>query len=321
MTLLRLLRGVYERFVRPHVPHDVKRAARTRLWLPVARMAGYPISSPKVPRPPLARDRAPMRLSHVVLACDLNPDYLEYWPSARRAWLEIVGIEPVLVLIADEDRVPADLRRDPHVVSFAPIPNVHTALQAQCIRLLYPAVVETEQAVLIADVDIYPLRRSYFVDTIGKLDARFFVSYRDDRMEAGQVVIPYNAAAPSTWSEIFGVTDLDGVRSQLAAWTSNLEYDGRRAWPGWYTDQQLLHRTLTHWPEAPRRWWVMDDAYTRHRQLDRLELEKEHGLSPERREDIRRLKYSDYICLFPCHEHRDTNDLVLRLALETAAVD
>jgi hypothetical protein len=65
----------------------------------------------------------------------------------------------------------------------------------------------------------------------------------------------------------------------------------------------------------------MDDAYTRHRQLDRLELEKEHGLSLQRHDDIRRLRYSDYICLFPYQEHRDTNDLVLRMALEAAAVD
>jgi len=318
MIVVRLLRTVYERRLRPLVPQAMKSAARTRLWLPVARAIGYPISSPKVPRPPLARDRSRMRLSHVVLACDANPDYLEYWPSAKCAWLEIVGIEPILVLIADEDRVPADLRADPHVVSFAPIPNVHTALQAQCIRLLYPALVETEQAVLIADVDLYPLRRSYFVDPIAKLDARFFVSYRDDRLEADQVVIPYNAAAPSTWAEIFGVTDLDGVRSRLGAWTSNLEYDGRRAWPGWYTDQQILHRTLTHWPDSASRWWVIDDAYTRHRQLDRLELEHEQGLSPARRDGISRLEYSDYICLFPYGEHREINDLVLRLGLDAA---
>jgi hypothetical protein len=318
MSIARFLRGVYESIVRPLVPHEVKHTLRAAVWLPVARAIGYPISSPKVPRPHLARGREPMRLSHVVLACDLNLDYLEYWPSARRAWLEIVGIEPVLVLIADDSQIPEDLRADPHVRSFPPIPDVHTALQAQCIRLLYPALVQTDDVVLIADVDLYPLRRSYFVDTIAKLDSRFFVSYRDDRMEAGQVVVAYNAATPQTWSEIFGATDLESVRSQLSAWTSTLEYDGRRAWPGWYTDQQLLHRILTHWPEASHRWWVMDDAYTRHRQLDRLELEEEHGLTPARRDAIRRLEYSDYICLFPYREHREMNDLVLHLGLEAA---
>jgi hypothetical protein len=259
-----------------------------------------------------------MRLSRVVLACDLNPDYLDYWPSARRAWLEIVGIEPVLLLIADA--VPADLRSDPHIVQFTPIPGVHPALQAQCIRLLYPALVETDDAVLIADVDLYPLRRSYFVDTIKAVDPSFFVSYRDGRIDAGQVLVPYNAATPSTWSDVFGVTTMDELRARLVDWTARIDYDGRRAWPGWYTDQQILHASLTSWADGPRRWWVMDDGYTRHRQLDRLELEHEleDGLRAHRREGIRKGIYSDYICLFPYRRYQEINDLVLELALDAA---
>ncbi|MBV8479001.1 MAG: hypothetical protein JOY72_01735 [Actinobacteria bacterium] len=261
-----------------------------------------------------------MCVDKVVLACDLNPDYLDYWPSARQAWLDIVGIEPLLLIVAETERVPDDLRFDPFVVPFEPIAGVHSALQAQCIRLLYPAIVDTPGAVLIADVDLYPLRRSYYLDTIRSLDERFFVSYRDVRMEGGQIAMAYNAALPSTWSEVFGVSSIDDVRRQLAEWTTDLEYDGRRAWPGWYTDQQLLYSALTTWRQAPNRWWVMDDDYTRHRQLDRLELEREldTGLGPHRRDGIRRGAYSDYICLFPYREHKEVNDLVLELALEAA---
>ena len=320
MSILRFVRSAYARLVRPFVPHDVKTALRRNVWLPVARAIGYPISSPLRPRPPLPRDRRPMRLGRVLLACDLNPDYLDYWPSARKAWLEIVGVEPILVHVADDADVPDDVRADDRVVTFAPIPGVHTALQAQCVRLLYPAIVETSDAVLIADVDLYPLRRSYYVDSLRSLDGRFFVSYRDVNANREQVAIAYNAARPATWSSVFGVESIDDVRSILSAWTSGIEYDGRRAWPGWYTDQQILYAQLMRWPDAPRRWWMLDDDYTRHRQLDRLELERDGVLDEHHRDGIRRLAYSDYNCLFPYARHRDTNDLVLRLALE-AAVD
>jgi hypothetical protein len=259
-----------------------------------------------------------MRLGRALTACDLNPEYLDYWPSARRAWLEIIGVEPLLVLIADIEDVPADLRNDPYVVAFTPIPGVHTALQAQCIRLLYPALVDTEDAVLITDVDLYPLRRSYFVDPIRPLDDRFFVSYRDARLERGQVAIAYNAAVPSTWSELFGVSSLDDARALLAEWASGREYDGRRAWPGWYTDQEILYEALLQWPATRTRWWVMDDEFTKHRQLDRLELEHEGGLTPERRAGIVDSTYSDYICLFPYRKHREVNDLVLALGLQAS---
>ncbi len=304
------------RQVQPRVPHSLKTAMRA-VWLPIARSSGYPISSPRLHRPPLLQDRKPIWLSHALTACDLNPDYLEYWSHTKRAWLEIVGIEPMLVLIADDGDIPAELSEDPYVVSFAPIPGVHTALQAQCIRLLYPALVETEGAVVITDVDLYPLRRSYFVDPIKSLDSRFFVSYRDDRLNKSQIAIAYNAATPATWSDVFGISSVEDVRSRLEAWTSSLEYDGRRAWPGWYTDQEILYRVLTQWPEAPRRWWVMDDVFTKHRQLTRLDLEREEGLSARRRNGIRRGAYSDYICLFPYNAYRDVNDEVLKIALES----
>ncbi len=319
MSVARFLRSLYERVVRPLVPHDVKTTARARLWLPVARAIGYPISSPLRPRPPLPRHRPRMRIGRVLMACDLNREYLGYWPWTRRAWLEMVGIEPLLVLIADEHEIPPDLRDDEYVVSFAPIDGVHTALQAQCVRLLYPAVVHTPDAVLVSDIDLYPLRASYFLEPVEALDARHFVSYRDVYLDREMVSMLFNAALPDTWSEIFDVTTIDDVRSTLETWTSGLEYDGRRAWPGWYTDQRLLYEALTRWPEASQRWWVMDDEFTRYRQLDRLELEREDGLSQARIEDLRRLEYSDYVCLFPYDDHRQINDLVLRLGLEAAS--
>lgn len=315
---MKAVRRLYVRSgVQRVLPHEVKTALRRR-WLPLARTIGYPISSPRLPRPPLRPDRTPTHLGTALMACDLNPDYLAYWPSARRAWLEIVGIQPLLILIANDEDVSDELRADPFVTSFAPISGVHTALQAQCIRLLYPALLETMDAVLISDVDLYPLQRSYFVDPLKKLDERFFVSYRDVRLERKEIAIAYNAATPDTWSELFGVSTLDDVRARLTNWTSDMEYDGRRAWPGWYRDQQILYETLTQWREAPTRWWAFDDEYLQFHRLDKLELELESGLQPRRQKALREQAYADYVCLFPYAEHHERNDLVLRLALDAA---
>jgi hypothetical protein len=257
-----------------------------------------------------------MRLDRVLMACDLNSDYLDYWPSARRGWLEIVGIEPLLLLIADGNDIPLALRADPFVVPFTPLPGVHTAFQAQCIRLLYPAIAETDNAVIISDVDLYPLRRSYFVDPIEKLDERFFVSYRSVRFERAEVAIAFNAATPATWSELFNVSTLDDVRVRLTEWTSGVEYDGQRGGPGWYRDQEILYQTITRWPQAPARWWAFDDEYTGYHRLDKLDLERERGLEPHRRQALHKQIYSDYVCLFPYGAHREINDLVLRIALK-----
>src|SRR5207253_2513000 len=144
----------------------------------------------------------------------------------RKAWEEIAGIEPLLLLIAEEDAVPAELRSDPRVRPFAPVSGLHTAFQAQCIRLLYPALVETTGAVLISDIDLFPLNPRYFHDPVARLDERFFVTYRDGRLARREVAMAFNAALPSTWGELFEVGDLSDVRSVLARWAERGDYDG-----------------------------------------------------------------------------------------------
>jgi hypothetical protein len=321
MTSRRIFDALRRAYLKSHlrevVPSKVKVAMRGA-WLAVARRIGYPVSSPRLPRPPLVRGRRPFRLGRVLLACDLNRDYLDFWPSTSRAWREIVGIEPMLVLVASEEHVPTDLRDDPAVVAFEPIEGVHTAFQAQCIRLLYPALIETTGAVMIADIDLYPLRRSYFFDPIRHLDERFFVVYRDERLERAEIDIMFNAALPTTWGEVFDVSTVDDVRSELAQWARGLDYDGRRGWPGWYTDQQMLYSRLMSWSERDERLWIMDDQYCRYSRLNRDKLVAEAGLEAWRIEGMRRLEYSDFNCFVPYSEHREINDRVLALGLEIA---
>lgn len=171
---------------------------------------------------------------------------------------------------------------------------------------------------MIADIDLYPLRASYFHDPLARLDERFFVVYRDARLERGEVDMMFNAARPETWGDVFGVATIDDVRRELARWTSGLEYDGRKAWPGWYTDQKTLYRTLMSWPQRGERLWVLDDQYCRYRRLNRDKLADEAGLEPWRVEGIRRLEYSDFNCFVPYRVHQAINDGVLALGLEHA---
>jgi hypothetical protein len=296
------------------LPHRVKVALREG-WLVLARRIGYPISSPRFPRPRLAQGRRRFSLETVLLACDLNPDYLDFWPSTRQAWKEIVGLDAVLVLVASQDEIPADLRGDPAVIPFEPLEGVHSTFQAQCVRLLYPALLEADGAVIISDMDLYPLRASYFHAPVRRLDEQFFVVYRDDRLGRGEIAVAFNAALPSTWRDAFGVATIEDVRSELARWADGLHYDGRRGWDGWYTDQHRLYERLLSWRARNERLWVLDDQYCRYRRLDRMDLADEIGLEPQRIDALRKCEYSDFNCLVPYREHRAVNDRVLELAI------
>lgn len=256
-----------------------------------------------------------MRLTHVLLACDTNPRYLECWELARRAWPAIVGIEPRLVLVASEEEIPANLREDELIHVFEPLADLHTAFQAQCIRLLYPALLDAPGAVLIADMELMPIDPRYFHGPLAGLDRSLFVAYRDVHLPRGEIAIPYNAAAPTTWAEIFGILGPEDIRARLREWGRGLAYGGTRGGAGWYTDQIVLHDVLIPWGSRSRRLWVLDDQFTGYRRLEREEIEAAGGLTPTVRRRIRARRYTDFNCLVPHGRFRAINEEVVELAI------
>jgi len=254
-----------------------------------------PVSARGLPRPRRRRGR-PLRLTHALVACDLNRGYLDLWPLVRRGWSEIVGVEPVLVLVAAADEAPAELLADPAVRVFEPLPSLHPALQAQCVRLLYPALLETDGAVVVADVDMVPLRRAYFVEPLASVHEDDFVAYRDVLLHLREIPVCYNAARPATWASVFGAEDEAGVRARLEAWGWAVRYEGTRGGAGWTTDQRLLWRTLAERAAARRDVWVLDDRYTGFRRLERTRVEQWGSLPEWARRELAAGGYSDYHC-------------------------
>jgi hypothetical protein len=250
----------------------------------------------------------------VVVSSDLNPRYVTAWDVAYRMWSAVGGVRPHLVLVAPEQDVPPALATDPNVHVFEPIPGLHTAFQAQCIRLLYPALLETEGAVLISDVDMVPLSPGYFHEPVEQADERHFVAYRDVLLPGSEIPICYNAALPAVWSDVFDVRSPEDVRRRLSAWADGLHYEGTHGGQGWGTDQVVLYKTLIARAKAHRDVWILRDEFSGFTRLQRVLVEPRGHLLEEERDGIRRRAYADFHVLIPYDEHRDLNDEVVRLA-------
>ncbi len=269
-----------------------------------------------VPRPHTVRPGEPrLELSHALLAVDLNTAYADLWPVAKRAWTEIAGIEPALVLVAERGEVPPDLAADPAVHIFEPEPELHTAFQAQCIRLLYPALLHGAGGVITSDVDMVPMSRGYFHRPLRDIDAQHFVCYRDDTLPLGELPICYNAALPSTWASIFDVSDLDDVRRHLRRWAEGIEYEGARGSAGWTTDQRALYRILLERGRHEHDVWILDDYYTGYRRLERAYVEKWGRVPDPSRKLIARRAYSDFHLLAADDGRHGLNDAIVELAI------
>jgi hypothetical protein len=247
-----------------------------------------------------------------VVSSDLNPRYVDCWPLARRAWREVTGLEPILVLVAQPDAVPIDLRRDENVHVFEPVDGLHTALQAQCIRLLYPALLGDAGGVLTSDVDMVPLNPWYFHRPAELVDERHFVSYRSALLAGKEIPICYNAARPRTWSDVFAVRSMGDARARLAEWGAGLRYDGVRGGHGWDTDQVVLYATVVERGARMRDVWILDDRFTGHR---RLVLAAGARVPGDVGRDVARGAYSDFHLLHPHSEHVDVNESVVDLAV------
>ena len=269
-----------------------------------------------VPRPrPVGRGSSTLKLTHALLAVDLNPGYAGLWPVAKRAWAEIAGVEPVLVLVAAADAVPEELGSDPAVHVFEPLPDISTALQAQCIRLLYPALLDTAGAVITSDVDMVPMNARYFHQPLRRIARTHFVCYRDVLLDLEEMPICYNAALPQTWASAFEIDDLDDVRAALRSWGHGVEYAGQRGGAGWTTDQHQLYRILLERGRRHRDVWILDDAYTGFRRLERAYVEKWKLVSEEASRSIARYSFSDFHLLSADSEYAALNDLIVDEAI------
>ncbi len=184
-------------------------------------------------------------IDRVILGCDDNPMYLEFWPVVAKTWTEIVGVRPTLALIASKDVVIDETLGD--VIRFEPIPGIPTSFQAQVIRLLLPTYFEDEVCI-ISDMDMIPCQKNYFVDAVAFAPLNSFVVYKDGAFESDEYKeypMCYNVALGKTFKEIFNLGSTGEIESKIKKWYA--------LGLGWTSDQQILYTALNAWEDKVSR--------------------------------------------------------------------
>jgi hypothetical protein len=244
-----------------------------------------------------------MKVGTVLVATDTNPLYCDFIPCFVKAWKKVLPEADIcIVMIADE--IPAKFQEySEHIRLFPPIPEIHTAFQAQCIRLLYPRHIERKEGVLITDMDMLPMNRGYYVNTIAEIPDDTFVVYRDVCLPS-EISMCYNVACPDVWTSIFGSED---IRAVLQTWYNGTGYDGKHGGKGWGTDQIILVNMFNRWNGSKR---IFNDNQTAFRRLDRA--------YPPIFDNLLSLKgmiqsgfFADYHCLRPYSAYAEINDFIV----------
>ena len=240
-----------------------------------------------------------MKIDVCIISTDLHESYLGTYEFVKKAWNDIIGIPTILILVAD--KIPDELiKYKDDIILFPPIEGIHSAFIAQCIRILYPCLLNNKN-VLISDADIIPLNKKYFIDSIENFSDNNFISYTKRYHESNQQAICYNCANSKTWQEIFKIYNKDDIMSRLFEWY-NFEYDGKKNCAGWYSDQEKLFQYLKKW-EHNNRHILLDDNtlnFNRLDKKDKLYIVTNVQLILD---DINKNKYTDYHFIRPYQKH------------------
>lgn len=177
-------------------------------------------------------------IDRVILSSDANPTYLEFWPLVARAWKDRIGIKPTLALIAEDDVVVDTTLGE--VIRIKPIEGISTAMQAQVIRLLLPIHFPDEISI-ISDIDMLPLNKEYFINSVANIPDDMFVVYRDMAYGPDSLRFPmcYNVGKGSLFSSIFNVHSIEEIPAKIKEWASF-------NW-GWATDEVALYTYVRGW--------------------------------------------------------------------------
>lgn len=249
-----------------------------------------------------------MKVGTIVTATDTNPLYMDFIPVFVKAWNYLLPEAHVrIVLVADA--IPEQFQDySKNIVLFPPISGIHTAFQAQCVRLLYPREVERDEGVLITDMDMLPMNKTFYVDSVRSISSDAFVVYRDVCLPY-EICMCYNIAHPSIWKSMIGDQSIEDA---LREWNGYVRYDGKHGGEGWNTDQRVLVWKFNLWNGMKV---VLNDKLTGFKRLDRV-LPYQFQDKEALRGLIKSGFYADYHCLRPYSENKEMNDFIVECLSE-----
>lgn len=212
-----------------------------------------------------------MKIKYCLTAVNNNPKYTRFIPIFIKAWQRFYPhIQPLIIYIGEQ--LPSEyVHLSKFIKIYSPIPNISTALIAQTIRILWPALLPDDGAVVITDIDIIPMNTTYFIDPLSNIDSNCFVNMRSKHIQPqNQIVICYSVAMPAIWSKIFNIHNEEDIYRFLIS--NNVSYDNKHGGIGWYTDQQTLYKYVYASNNVDIIY--LDDTYTNFKRLDHWDTDK-----------------------------------------------
>jgi hypothetical protein len=250
-----------------------------------------------------------MKLDCVLTAVNENKLYIQFVPYFIKVWNKIYpDIDIKVILIANS--IPEILNEYiNNIILFEPIENVSTSFISQYIRLLYPAILNYENGIMITDIDIVPMNNIYYTENISNYDNNKFIYLRNFVYCNREYAMCYNTATNKVWGEIFNIKTKQDIINRLNNVYKNNEYVDGHGNTGWSLDQLHLYSYINYWKNKYN-FIMLNDNETGIKRLDRdtFDITDNNIIN-----DIKNRKFSDYHCYRPYLKFKNINDKILEI--------
>jgi len=142
-----------------------------------------------------------MKIKNVLLSCNSNPTYLDFWPITSKIWKQRFNIHPILIYIDHDD--PNIDENFGTVIKMKPLQGISVVTQSQFARLwhlqFYP-----DDICITSDMDLLPISHWFFKTQIKDIDS---LRYVITSIDGGHINIMFNIALGRTFKEYLDLKD------------------------------------------------------------------------------------------------------------------
>ena len=253
-----------------------------------------------------------MKLDCVLTAVNTNPLYVDFIPLFTKTWKKLYpSVDVKIILIADSIPEKFEEYKD-NIILFPPLKGISTSFTSQYIRLLYPAILNYDNGILITDMDMLPMNSKYFSENFKKYTNNKFINIGDLDIY-NQYYMCYNIASSKTWSDIFNIKSIQDIKDRIIKVFNENTYLEGHGNIGWSLDQEHLHQYVTKWTNKTNNFIQLEPKNTeiKHHRLPRNNNTLKLNDTIEK--DIKDHKYSDHHICRPFNKFEKQNNRIYDL--------
>jgi hypothetical protein len=217
-------------------------------------------------------------IDRIVLSCDDNPKFIQFWPLVTAAWRRFFGdVEVWLTVVSSRKDFFANFKEAHatpgcYVQVLKPVPDVPSANQAKMARYFTAASWNDSAVISTNDMDLLPLQRKYFCDLLVQRPPLHLMTIGSELYtgkERGKFTAGYLTAESSVWKTLvnpFNRSWMGFVRGFVGWQVHDHKEDISRVVhhedPDTFSDESLLRALLTMNPVPVKHLPRGFDPYT-----------------------------------------------------------